>query len=148
MLSYDKILLYSIIFTKHRIKMQLYNLSLFLSLYSFIFTFPLSPPLSSFIPLYPSPFHSTFLFLSLFILSSSSSSSVLSTETENLSPRNQTLRPLEELNKLKAINQHLRKINKPSVKTIHVSEIIFFFPLLYKFKTLSLYSGFLLCFRS
>lgn len=65
-----------------------------------------------------------FLFLSLFILSSSS---VLSSGTENLSPRNQTLRPLEELNKLKAINQHLRRINKPSVKTIHVSKIIFFF---------------------
>lgn len=75
------------------------------------------------------PCFSNFLFLSLFILSSSSSS-VLSTETEYLSPRNQTLRPLEELNKLKAINQHLRKINKPSVKTIHVSEIIFFFALL------------------
>ncbi|KAG2259971.1 hypothetical protein Bca52824_079265 [Brassica carinata] len=68
------------------------------------------------------PCFSNFLFLSLFILSSSSSSSVLSTETENLSPRNQTLRPLEELNKLKAINQHLRKINKPSVKTIHSSD--------------------------
>lgn len=60
-----------------------------------------------------------FLFLSLFILSSSS---VLSSGTENLSPRNQTLRPLEELNKLKAINQHLRRINKPSVKTIHSSD--------------------------
>lgn len=70
------------------------------------------------------------LFLSLLLLSSSYSS-VLSSETENLSPRNQTLRPLEELNKLKAIHQHLRKINKPSVKTIHVSELyqmlIFFF---------------------
>lgn len=76
------------------------------------------------------PCFSNFLFLSLFILSSSSSSHVLSSETENFSPRNQTLRPLEELNKLKAINQHLRKINKPSVKTIHVSEIIFFFALL------------------
>ncbi|XP_020870922.1 uncharacterized protein LOC9325901 isoform X2 [Arabidopsis lyrata subsp. lyrata] len=58
---------------------------------------------------------SNILFLSLLLLSSSFSS-VLS---ENLSPRNQTLRPLEELNKLKAINQHLRKINKPSIKTIH-----------------------------
>lgn len=65
---------------------------------------------------------SNILFLSLLLLSSSSSS-VLSSETENLSPRNQTLRPLEELNKLKAIKQHLRKINKPSLKTIHVSEI-------------------------
>lgn len=70
------------------------------------------------------PCFSNVLFLSLFILSSSS---VLSSGTENLSPRNQTLRPLEELNKLKAINQHLRRINKPSVKTIHVSKIIFFF---------------------
>nr|AAF17666.1 F20B24.18 [Arabidopsis thaliana] len=58
---------------------------------------------------------SNILFLSLLLLSSSFSS-VLS---ENLSPRNQTLRPLDELNKLKAINQHLRKINKPSIKTIH-----------------------------
>ncbi|XP_024008651.1 uncharacterized protein LOC18993797 isoform X2 [Eutrema salsugineum] len=64
------------------------------------------------------PCSSNILFFSLLILSSATSPA-LSSETENLSPRNQTLRPLEELNKLKAINQHLRKINKPSVKTIH-----------------------------
>ncbi|CAN7057883.1 unnamed protein product [Brassica oleracea var. botrytis] len=64
------------------------------------------------------PCFSNILFLYLLLLSSSSSS-VLSSETEHLSLRNQTLRPLEELNKLKAIKQHLRKINKPSVKTIY-----------------------------
>ncbi|KAG2256762.1 hypothetical protein Bca52824_076056 [Brassica carinata] len=67
------------------------------------------------------PCFSNILFLYLLLLSSSSSS-VLSSETEHLSLRNQTLRPLEELNKLKAIKQHLRKINKPSVKTIYSSD--------------------------
>lgn len=82
------------------------------------------------------PCFSNILFLYLLLLSSSSSS-VLSSETEHLSLRNQTLRPLEELNKLKAIKQHLRKINKPSVKTIYVSEI-------YK-KTLFLHRFLFLC---
>ena len=87
------------------------------------------------------PCFSNILFLYLLLLSSSSSS-VLSSETEHLSLRNQTLRPLEELNKLKAIKQHLRKINKPSVKTIYVSEI-------YKKNTLlTPFLVFMLCFRN
>ncbi|CAN8294362.1 unnamed protein product [Cochlearia groenlandica] len=69
------------------------------------------------------PCISNILLLFLLLLSSSSSSSfVLASETEDLSSRNQTLRPLEELNKLKEIQQHLRKINKPSIKTIHSSD--------------------------
>ncbi|XP_010547698.1 PREDICTED: uncharacterized protein LOC104819360 [Tarenaya hassleriana] len=52
----------------------------------------------------------------LFLLLSSSSAIV---ETSNLSPRNQTFRPLEELRKLTSVRQHLKNINKPSLKTIH-----------------------------
>ncbi|XP_047944846.1 uncharacterized protein LOC125191348 [Salvia hispanica] len=51
----------------------------------------------------------------LLILSASSSSSSLPATPGG---RNQTLRPQEELNKLKRIRSYLRKINKPSVKTI------------------------------
>ncbi|KAJ9176352.1 hypothetical protein P3X46_011672 [Hevea brasiliensis] len=43
---------------------------------------------------------------------------VYSSETGNSHATNQTLRPEEELQKLKMIREHLKKINKPAVKTI------------------------------
>ncbi|KAL7105936.1 hypothetical protein ACP275_07G078700 [Erythranthe tilingii] len=70
-----------------------------------------------------------FIFLSFFLILSASISPVFS--EPNLSagggggsaaaappPANQTFRPLQELKKLKRIRSYLRKINKPSVKTI------------------------------
>ncbi|KAL7138939.1 hypothetical protein ABFS83_09G016700 [Erythranthe nasuta] len=69
-----------------------------------------------------------FIFVSFFLILSTSTSPVFS--EPNLSggggggaaaappPANQTYRPLQELKKLKRIRSYLRKINKPSVKTI------------------------------
>lgn len=55
------------------------------------------------------------IFLLFFLLLLSSSSSAYSLDTNN-----QTFRPQEELQKLKAIRARLDKINKPSVRTIQV----------------------------
>ncbi|WCJ38492.1 hypothetical protein M5689_019552 [Euphorbia peplus] len=43
---------------------------------------------------------------------------VSSSETRNLHPSNQTFRPDDELQKMKFVREQLKKINKPSVKTI------------------------------
>ncbi|KAG6386558.1 hypothetical protein SASPL_151724 [Salvia splendens] len=56
-----------------------------------------------------------FTLVSFFLILSASSTFSLSASPGG---RNQTLRPQEELNKLKRIRSYLRKINKPSVKTI------------------------------
>lgn len=52
---------------------------------------------------------------------------VHSSETGNKHATNQTFRPEEELQKLKMIREHLKKINKPAVKTIQASTILFSF---------------------
>ncbi|KAL9666093.1 hypothetical protein QQ045_000415 [Rhodiola kirilowii] len=43
---------------------------------------------------------------------------VQATESSNFDQKNQTLRPDEELRKMKLIREHLQKINKPAVKSI------------------------------
>lgn len=64
-------------------------------------------------------FSSSFLRLILFFcLISSSFSSTAS--SSNSTAADQTLRPQEELQKLKLIREELHKINKPAVKTIQV----------------------------
>ncbi|GLT36601.1 hypothetical protein SLA2020_109690 [Shorea laevis] len=53
-----------------------------------------------------------------FLLVSSSICPVLSSESSKLHATNQAFRPKEELQKLKIIREHLKKINKPAAKTI------------------------------
>ncbi|PIA29241.1 hypothetical protein AQUCO_06100033v1, partial [Aquilegia coerulea] len=62
----------------------------------------------------PSPIITIF-FVSFLLVLSSSISPVLTSETKT---SNQTLHPGLELQKLKRVRAHLRKINKPSIKTI------------------------------
>lgn len=57
-------------------------------------------------------------FLVLFLCVSSSVPPVFSSKPENIQQGNQTLRTGKEVQRLKLIKAHLKKINKPSVKTI------------------------------
>lgn len=72
-----------------------------------------------------SPIVSTFVFFLFFSITSICP--VMSLESDNTHQANQTFRPGEELNKLKNIRAHLMKINKPSLKTIRVNFLFFYF---------------------
>ncbi|MCL7036387.1 hypothetical protein MKW94_021042, partial [Papaver nudicaule] len=54
----------------------------------------------------------------LLLVFSSTIPAIVLAETHDHHKNNQTFRPLEELQKLKAIQAHLRKVNKPAIKTI------------------------------
>ena len=109
-------------------------------------------------------FSSSFLRLVLLLCLVSSSFSTAS--PSNTTAADQTLRPQEELQKLKLIRQELQKINKPAVKTIQAISIFSkFVNMINAFRKISLltlfsvdfkkkktipcrYSVFLLCFFS